>query len=208
MWLFVQSRSPKIRNCKVPSSQSGYVLALCILWIFSGCNRNKFDVPVLATAEEQFNLASEQYDEYSSPLNQPRRFGDRNSASSKAIMRKRERLYEMTVSSYEQVISTFPNEDRYVRRSRLAIAMIHSDHGKYKEALHDFKELIEDYPSDDVVQIESLFFAARISDLYNKTDDAKQYYQEIMNRFSDHKGEKFRRRVEMSKYLYSKVRVR
>jgi len=167
--------------------------ALVAVLLLAGCSQNRFDVTRHETVAEQFQFALEQHQAYH---RSPER------------LTNQKRLGEIGIAAYQKVLDVFPDETKYVNRSRLGIARIQDEEGQDRQALAAYEALIQECPDDDVVQINSMYYAGRILDSRKDFEAAKDYYRTIVDRYSESEDKTFQHLVRISQMEYRKVRER
>ncbi|MFP4380556.1 MAG: tetratricopeptide repeat protein [Candidatus Sumerlaeia bacterium] len=170
----------------------GAVLFLAVL-LTVACvkNRSEVTVPRMETAEEQFNLAEEKYQQYRGMV----------------PPEMRPRLERETIAAFEMVIQRYPENDRFTPLAKLRLAFMEKFRGETKAALKSFDRLIEEYPDNDLVQVYSIYNAGIICDDLKKFKKAKEYYRLALTpRFLNHPNEEIRNMANYCQTLARQIR--
>lgn len=140
---------------------------LLSLLLVAGC-QTQVVIPEQSTAQEQYDFACRQFEEYSSLLMQTK---------------QRQEYADRAEAAFQMVIDRFPQEKHLVARSELFIGTIWKQRGKERKALGIMKGLLEKYPSDADIQIRALYDIGLLLDDLGKHRQAKDYYDRVVKRF-------------------------
>jgi hypothetical protein len=147
-------------------------------------------IPVLPTAQEQFDLATREFRNYT---------GFWGAGS------QRNEYAERALAAYQTVIDKFPQEQSLVARSELCIGIIWKQQGKEHKALGILKGVQEKYASDDDVQIKTLHEIGLLLDDCGKHRQAKDYYDRVMKRYTQSTKQEHKAIVADCKSRYQRV---
>ena len=140
-----------------------------LLWslVLVGC-QPQVVIPEQPTAQEQYDFACRQFEEYSGLLMKSS---------------QRQEYANRAEAAFQMVIDRFPQEKHLVARSELVIGTIWKQRGKERKALGIMKGLLEKYPSDEDIQIRALYDIGLLLDDLGKHRQAKDYYDRVLKRF-------------------------
>jgi len=165
------------------------LLLACVL--FSGC-RQPVIIPDMDTAEEQYNIATQQYQDFTSPILSHR-------------IEQRDELGRKSLAAFNNVITRFPSEKKFVAWSEYYIAEIYKREGKSRKALGLFDELTRKYPDNEMITVLSLKECGDLNDDLKRHEKAKECYNEVIKQFGKSQNDDVKRIVEYCATQYKKV---
>ncbi|HBF35096.1 TPA: hypothetical protein DDW35_11100 [Candidatus Sumerlaeota bacterium] len=180
-----------------PSRLPHLIRSLCLLIALSGVTlflacHEPIVIPDMPTAQEQYAIALQQYQDFCNPIMAHRK-------------EQRDEIASRALAAFTNVITRFPAEKQEVAWSEYRIADIHKRLGKSKQSLEEFDLLSMKYPDNEDVAVSALMEAGDLSDDLGKHEKAKVYYNEAIKQFGASKKESTQKIIQYCATRYRKV---
>lgn len=158
--------------------------------IFHPSKNREILIPREDTAKGQFEVA----------------FAKEKDARSYFDKKKRDKEMEVAILAYEKVELWFPNDKVITPVAGLKIAIIQSELEQYQKAAKTYERILNQYPSDTEVRINSLFGLGTSLDQLNRSAEAQVYYKLLIDEFQNTRNTSYKSLVEQARVKYRQIR--
>lgn len=154
--------------------------------LLGGCQR-LFDrpVPEFATAREQYRYA-EDLVQQTDPLPERRESNAFTREDSPYYepprTRYRERDYRRFVQAFETVATRFPGDTEFTPNAKVRVAELQFLLEDYGLSASAYRDVLESYPDDEVLQSASLFGLAQVALARHQYSEAQRFFRELISR--------------------------
>lgn len=184
----------------------GGVLVLCLM---TGCStltsmnpwtkkqdemseKKELVIPDLNTAKEQY-LYAERYQQVIMGYVNPDK-------------KKREIQQDKVAQVHRRVVRNFPNDQEYTPLSRMTIADCDARMGRMKQAIAQWQDVMNQYPSNELIQCRAKFSTARAYESLGDFAKAKELDREIIDKFAGSGNGRVRAYAAQSQQAYLRTR--